>query len=231
MGHPPTHPPYLSFTITLFHSLHHQKHETEYLFAMLWLVIKKHEEGKKGGLPECRSITTMFWGFSFFLRLGVSVETGRSRDQSPNLRACRLSPLLLLLSFSTMGCLCSFSLCLSPPSSGVVAVCLVFSSYRLHRLPPLAPAAPRLLHRLQRCCSSSSSSSITRAASPVLSASLGGDWVHSTFFSVSFAIPPTAGAREWSAATEANNFIIGAPHWWVGRRRRTGSATGGEVRC
>lgn len=125
--------------------------------------------------------------------LGVSVggvEAERSRAQSPNPGACRLSP-LFLFSFSTTGCFCSLSLSLAfslslsisgPPSGGVVVVCLVFSSYRLHRLPPSASAAPRLLHRLQRCCSGSSSRSITRAASSVLSASLRGQRMHSTFF-------------------------------------------------
>lgn len=105
-------------------------------------------------------------------------ETGRSRVQSLNSRAGRLS---LPSSFSLASfCFLSLSPSISAsPSAAVVVVCLLCSSYRLDRLAySLVPAAPRFPHRLQTCCSSS----ITRGASSLVSTDLGGDRIRSTFF-------------------------------------------------
>lgn len=147
--------------------------------------------------------------------MGVSVcgdEAGRSRVQSPNPRDSLLSPLLLLFIFSTIS---SLSLSVSP-SGGVVVVCLLFLSYRLH-LPYSAPAAPRLLHRLQRCRSSSGGSSSLSHGLCLLSVVLQPHRrlnSHSTFFQclLLYRLLPVR-ENKVRQRIKADLSVLGAPHW------------------
>lgn len=85
-----------------------------------------------------------------------------------------------------------------------------------HLLFLSAPAAPRLLHRLQRCCGQQQHRTrlLPRSCPPGSEETEPTPHPYRPPFSV-FFFPPPLCTRDSSAATEANNFIMGAPHWWA----------------